>query len=238
MSPSRGCEPLVSTEDRELLALRVAMAAYQAAPVHQRALMRLRGEAPRTADRRRLHHLEIGVHGRIAETVLRLVAEEAVITQATVDRGLEQDLTLEELRDIREELLGRYLTAADTAMPALSLQFENDGAVAQLLARLLPGSLEAADVELRRYAALTDGVTGRLEPFLVYGASGARGAARVLGRLWLDGAFLRHEQEFGSVVAADLAALEALVAADLRATLATTAALLPGAEERSGRDRG
>ena len=64
-----------------------------------------------------------------------------------------------------------------------------------------------------------------MRTFLVYEAEDRSGRRVVLGRLWLDGAFLRHEEGFGAIAAGDLGALEDLVRADLVATLETTRAL-------------
>ncbi|SDQ07110.1 hypothetical protein SAMN05428996_0347 [Quadrisphaera sp. DSM 44207] len=210
--------------DEELARLRAAMLAYEASPRRRRLLLRLTGQAPDEQDRERLRRHEIGPHGRIAETALRVVRETEAITRATVERDVVQDLTLAELRAVHEELLGRRATAADPLAPDVSLLFRSSPEQSALLARVLPG-LEVDDVPLRRYAALAGPPGSRPEPFLVHQAADAAGRRTVLGRLWLDADFLLHEQCFGAVPSEDLMALEQLVQGDLWVTLETVRAL-------------
>ena len=189
-----------------------------------KAAMRLSGAAPTAQERELLRRKHIGIEGRIAEDVARIVLESEPIWTLLTEKDLPEDLTVQELDAISEWLRGRpaEAEAGSTALPvSASLKFSNPGSVAAVTAAI-PGDFSADDVTAYRYA-LFHPRANTVEPFVValYSEDRTLGPNEIVATMLVAGTFLRHEQEFGVVSAADLDRLHRAVELDLQETIRT-----------------
>lgn len=201
------------------------LARYGDAGLLGKAGMLLRGAAPTARDREQLRRAHLGVEGRIAEDVVRAVIESEPIWILLAEKGLPEDLTVQELNAIADSLRGRPTPTSAVTMPVgASIRFTDPDSV-DVVRRVIPGELDPADIDAYRYAALTPLAAGDVEPFIVALTSDPLGVNSVAATMLVGATFLRHEQEFDVVAPTDLLDLEPVVQADLAAIVGTQALL-------------
>lgn len=137
------------------------------------------------------------------------------------DRGMFEDLTKAELDRTAEDLLGRPLSGwEDVARIDVSVKFTKPAHIA-LLRRVIPGELHPEVFNAYRYATLTPGGLDAPEPFIMALSDDNSGVNDVIAAMLVAPTFLRHEQEFGALTAADMRPLERMLHSDLGAVRET-----------------
>ena len=194
---------------------------YAEASLIGKAALRLSGVALSPAEREQLRRHELGVEGRIAEDAVNAVQESVPVWAMLADKGMFEDLTKAELERIGEDLLGRPVSGwEDVARIDVSVKFTDTSHIA-LLRRVIPGELHPEVFNAYRYATLTPGSFGPPEPFIMALSDDESGVNEVVAAMLVASTFLRHEQEFGALDAADIRPLESMLQADLEAVRET-----------------
>jgi hypothetical protein len=206
--------------------LRVRLSRYNDGGLMRKAAMRLAGEALTSEDLELLRRRDIGVQGRVAEDVLRAVAESEPVWALLAEKGLPEDLTVEELGAISHALRGGPVGIASKGNPVSASMLFTDPRNVAALRRIIPGDLEPHEVTGYRYACLSAPDFGTPEPFVVALGSSRPGRNSVTATMLVAATFLRHEQEFG-VLSEDAAErLEVMVRLDLQEIMRTHRLLL------------
>ncbi|MDX6532964.1 MAG: hypothetical protein QOF68_708 [Gaiellales bacterium] len=195
----------------------------EAGPLH-RATLRLSHQVPDAVERERVRRHRLRIEGRIAEDVAEAVHASAPIWELLVQKGLPEDLSVRELNEIRNWLLGRHVPHA-TSVTSVSIRFNLNPARIEALAATFPGDFVASEVTAYRYATVTS-EDGAEEPFIVALRQLTDGRNIVLATMLMGAVFLRHEQEFGALEAGVLGTLANTVALDLQTIADTHRALL------------
>ena len=86
---------------------------------------------------------------------------------------------------------------------------------------MIPGELHPEVFNAYRYATLTPGSFGAPEPFIMALSDDESGVNEVVAAMLVASTFLRHEQEFGALEAADIRPLESMLQVDLEAVRET-----------------
>jgi hypothetical protein len=194
---------------------------YSEAGLLGKAAMKLTGEAPTAEDLELLRRQDIGVEGRIAEDVTRIVLASEPIWTMLAEKDLPEDLTVQELDEITECLRGRPPESATGEPPVrVSLKFADPESVLAIR-DAIPGELSSDDVNAYRYALLSGLGPAAPEPFIVALFSQRTGSNQVTASMLVAATFLRHEEEFGVVSAPDLDHVHVAVLADLHETIRT-----------------
>jgi hypothetical protein len=196
----------------------------QAGPLH-RASLRLSHQAPDAVERERVRRHGLRIEGRIAEDVAEAVHASEPIWELLAQKGLPEDLSVRELNEIRNWLLGRRVPHA-TSVTSVSIRFNLDPTRVETLAATFPGDFAASEVTAYRYATVTSEQDNVEEPFIVALHEMTDGRNVVLATILVGAVFLRHEQEFGALDEGVLATLANTVALDLQSIADTNRALL------------
>ncbi|HEX8095011.1 hypothetical protein [Jatrophihabitans sp.] len=206
--------------------LRVRLSRYNDGGLIRKAAMRLAGEALAPEDLELLRRRDIGVQGRVCEDVLRAVSESEPIWALLAEKGLPEDLTVDELDAISDALRGSPRSPETRSNPVSASMLFTDPRNVSTLRQIIPGDLEPYEVTGYRYAFLTAPDFGSPEPFVVALRSHQPGRNSVTATMLVAATFLRHEQEFG-VLSEDAAErLEVLVRLDLQEIIRTHQLLL------------
>lgn len=206
--------------------LRVRLDRYNDGGLIRKAAMRIAGEALTPDDLELLRRRDIGVQGRVSEDVVRAVSESEPIWALLAEKGLPEDLTVEELDDISDALRGGAGEADSRMNPVSASMLFTDPRNVSTLRRIIPGGLEPYEVTGYRYACLTAPDFGSPEPFVVALRNYQPGKNSVTATMLVAATFLRYEQEFG-VVSDDAAErLEVMVRLDLQEIVRTHRLLL------------
>jgi hypothetical protein len=206
--------------------LRVRLSRYNDGGLIRKAAMRLAGEALAPDDLELLRRRDIGVQGRVSEDVLRAVSESEPIWALLAEKGLPEDLTIDELEAISDALRGGPRGPESRGNPVSASMLFTDPRNLSTLRQIIPGDLEPYEVTGYRYAFLTAPDFGSPEPFVVALRSHQPGRNSVTATMLVAATFLRHEQEFG-VLSEDAAErLEVMVRLDLQEIIHTHRLLL------------
>jgi hypothetical protein len=188
--------------------------------------MRLAREALTPKDMELLRRRDIGVEGRVAEDVVRAVTESEPIWTLLAEKGLPEDLTVEELDAISYTLRGGPTDPAQRSIPVSASLLFTDQRNLFTLRQIIPGGLEPYEVTGYRYASLMARDFGSPEPFVVGLRSDGSGRNSVTAAMLVAAPFLRYEQEFGVISDDAVEHLEVMVRMDLREIIRTHRLLL------------
>ncbi len=211
----------------ELLARK---ARYERAGMLGKAALRLGREALTAGERERLRRRDLGVEGRVAEDVTRVVTACQPVWSLLAAKGLPQDLSVRELNTLWECLLGRRTQGwAETSVVDVSILFTRSPLHVTALRRVIPGTDAPDAFDAYRYATLRTADTHEVEPFVI--AVQRRdprdpGDNDIAATMLVAPTFLRHEEELGVFSASDLGPLEDILTGDLAAVHETRAQLL------------
>lgn len=206
--------------------LRVRLGRYNDGSLIRKAAMRLAGEALSPDDLELLRRRDLGVQGRVSEDVVRAVTESEPIWTLLAEKGLPEDLTVNELNAISYTLRGGPPDQGSWGNPVSASMLFTDPRNLVTLRQIIPGDLEPHEVTGYRYACLSAPDFGTPEPFVVALRSREPGMNSVTATMLVAATFLRHEQEFG-VISEDAAErLEVMVRLDLQEIIRTHRLLL------------
>ena len=201
--------------------LRVRLSRYNDGGLIRKAAMRLAGEALTPEDVELLRRRDIGVQGRVAEDALRAVIESEPIWTLLVEKGLPEDLTVNELNAISYSLRGGPPQEGGRGNPVSASMLFTDPRNLFTLRQIIPGDLEPHEVTGYRYACLTAPDFGSPEPFVVALRSREPGMNSVSATMLVAATFLQHEQEFGILSEDAAERLEVMVRLDLQEIIRT-----------------
>jgi hypothetical protein len=210
--------------DPDLPGLRERVERYDEASLLGKASMRLSHQAPAAEDRERVRRDQLRIEGRIAEDVARAVHESEPIWELLVQKDLPEDLSVRELKEIRDWLLGRR-DQQSGAVASVSIRFTDNPRRVAALAAAFPGDFDTHQVTAYRYATVVSEADGVEEPFIVALHAKDDGNNDVLATMLVADVFLRHEQEFGVLDQQKLETLATVIALDQRAIADTHRAL-------------
>lgn len=208
-------------DDPDAPELRQRVTRYRDAGPLRRAAMRLTGDAPTPQQREQARRRELGVEGRLAEDVVRLVQECDAIWTMLAEQDLPEDLTLREFSTISQYVLGRPVRPrGPRPLVDVSLAFDDPRNVLTLR-RIIPSATPMPQITAYRYATLRSVTYGAIEPFIVGLRSKPTGERDVVATMLVAATFLRHERQFGIFSTDDLEQLEVTVRLDLLETIRT-----------------
>jgi hypothetical protein len=210
--------------DPDLPGLRERVERYDEASLLGKASMRLSHQAPAADERERVRRDRLRIEGRIAEDVARAVHASEPIWELLVQKDLPEDLSVRELKEIRDWLLGRR-DQQTRAVASVSIRFTDDPERVAALAAAFPGDFDTHQVTAYRYATVVSEADGVEEPFIVALRAKDDGNNDVLATMLVADVFLRHEQEFGVLDQQKLETLATVIALDQRAIADTHRAL-------------
>jgi hypothetical protein len=210
----------------EAAELRSRKARYEDAGPLGKAAMRITRSALTPAQRQQLRRHEIGTEGRIAEDVVRVVDGCEPVWSLIASMGLPEDLTISELNEIWECLLGRRPRGwSESNVLDVSLKFRGNPLHVAALSRVIPGTWPDVAFDAYRYATLTTPGTGAVEPFVLALKELDPPRNQVVATMLVAPTFLRHEEEIGVIDPADLEPLQDILGRDLAAVAETHAEL-------------
>jgi hypothetical protein len=207
-------------------AIRVRLSRYTDGGLIRKAGMHLAREALDPDEVELLRRRDIGVHGRVAEDVLRAVTESDPIWNLIAEKQFPEDLSLDELDAISHALRGGPNDPGDLGAPVNASLLFTDPRNLVTLRHIIPGDLEPHEVSGYRYASLRTRDGGTPEPFVVALRSRQPGSNSVSATMLVAATFLRHEQAFGIISEDAAERLEVMVRLDLREIIRTHQLLL------------
>jgi hypothetical protein len=204
---------------RELL--RARLDRYRNGNVLRKIAMRITGTAPTARELELVRRSAIGGEGRVAEDVLRAVAESEPIWPMLAQKDLPEDLTIRELGRISTALRCAPMGTSDTdAVVSASLMF-TDRTHLLMLRRHIPGDLLPQETTGYRYVTLLARGGHMPEPFVVVLRREPSGDNIVVATILVAATFLRYEQELGLLGEDAVERLETIVRTDLQEIVRT-----------------